>query len=118
MSSSMKNIFLIIGLIIIIVNSIIGLIFNSYTTFKWMSSDVIILINTFFLYYISKSKIHDGFKVSLTFILPILGLISYFLSFLLENTIENNLILSILIFIISIQFLLIVITNYLKNIKK
>ena len=114
----MSNIYLIIGTLIIIVNSIIGLIFNSYTTFNLLSSDLVILINTFFLYYISNSKIHDGFKVALSFILPSLGLLSYILSLKLENTIENNLILVFLISIISIQFILLVITNYLKKIKK
>lgn len=118
MSSTMKNIYLTIGAVIIVINSVIGLIFNSYTTFNWLSSDVVILINTLFLYYISSSKIHDGFKVALSFILPSIGLLSFILSLKLEKKIENNIILVFLICSIAIQFLLLIITNYLKTIKK
>ena len=57
----MKNIFLTIGIVFIIVNSVIGFIFSSYTTFNWLTSNTVILINTLFLHYISNSKIIDHF---------------------------------------------------------
>jgi hypothetical protein len=114
----MKNIFLTIGIVFIIVNSVIGFIFSSYTTFNWLTSNTVILINTLFLHYISNSKIHDGFKVALSFILPTIGLTSFILSLKLENKWENNTVLVFLIISITFQLLLLIITNYLKTIKK
>jgi hypothetical protein len=114
----MKNVFLFIGFLLVIANCLIGLILTSYLPFNWLSSSALILINTLFLYYISNSKTQDGFKVALSFIFPVLGLASFILSLKLKNKLENNTVLVLLISIITIQLLLLIITNYLKTIKK
>ena len=53
-----------------------------------------------------KSNASDGFKVALTFIVPIFSLISFILAVLLPNKLENNIFLIILIISVSIQILL------------
>ena len=114
----MKNIYLVIGSVVIFINSIIGLIFTSYSTFNWVTSDIIIIINTFLLHSLVNSRLSDGFKVSLSFIYPILGLIEFAFSVNLENKLENNFLLACLIVFLSIQIILLIIANSLKTIKK
>lgn len=114
----MKNIYIIIGVVVVLINSLIGLIFSSYQTFNWLSSDVIIIINALLLHFLSHLKISDGFKVALTFIFPILGLISFFFSLSLEDKLENNISLVGILILTSIQTIILIIANSLKTDKK
>lgn len=114
----MKNIYIIIGAVAVLINSLIGLIFTSYQTFNWLTSDAIIIINALLLHFLSHSKISDGFKVALTFIFPIIGLISFFFSLTLETKLENNISLVGILILTSIQIILLIITNSLKTNKK
>lgn len=111
----MKNIYIIIGAIAVLINSSIGLIFTSYQTFNWLTSDVIIIINAVLLHFLSHSKISDGFKVALTFIFPILGLISFLFSLRLEDKLENNISLAGILILLSLQIILLIITNSFKT---
>jgi hypothetical protein len=104
----MKNIFAYIGLILILLNSLIGLIISSYSTFNWLTNDIILLINTILLSLIANSKQKDGFKISFSFILPIIGLIQLILGMKMVNHLEDNykLIFIICLFIIQLLFVL------------
>ena len=111
----MKNIYLIIGFVSVLFNSLIGLIFTSYNTFNWLTSDAVIIINVLLLQILSHSRISDGFKVSLNFIFTIIGTITFFISIKLENKLENNTILAVMIVLLAIQIILLTITNLLKS---
>jgi len=111
----MKNIYLLIGLMGVLVNSLFGIIFKSYETFNWLAADAIIFLNVLLLYILSHSKISDGFKVALHLIFPVLGFISFVLSIRLDNKLENNILLSGIIILSSIQIILLIITNALKT---
>ena len=68
----MSKIILLLGTLLIIVNTIIGLLLSNYLPFNWISVDIVLLINTILLYKISSnSKISEGYKISLTLILPL-----------------------------------------------
>lgn len=114
----MKDIHIIIGSVAILINSLIGIIFTTYQTFNWLTSDAIIIIYALLLHILSHSKISDGFKVALTFIFPVLGLISFILSLKLQDKLENNFSLSCILILVSLQIILLKITNSLKTIKK
>ena len=111
----MKNIYIIIGAVIVLINSLVGLIFSEYQPFNWLTSDAVIIINTLLLHFLSHSKISDGFKVALTFIFPILGLISFLFSLRLEDKLENNISLAGILILLSLQIILLIITNSFKT---
>ena len=111
----MKYIYIIIGLLAVLVNSLFGIIFKAYETFNWLSADAVIILNVLLLHNLSHSKISDGFKVALNFILPILGFVTFILSLKLENKLENNFLLSGIFILFLIQIILLIITNALKN---
>lgn len=111
----MKNIYIIIGLVAVFVNSMIGIIFKAYGTFNWLTADAVIILNVILLQILSHSKISDGFKVSLNFIFPVLGFVTFILSIRLEKQIENNILFSVMIILLSIQIFLLIISNTLKS---
>ena len=111
----MKNIYILIGLVAVFVNSMIGIIFKAYGTFNWLTADAVIILNVILLQILSHSKISDGFKVALNFIFPVLGFVTFILSIRLEKQIENNILLSVMIILLSIQIFLLIITNNLKS---
>jgi len=113
----MKNINLKIGLVLILVNSTIGMIFNSYETFNWLFVDFVIIFNITLLQIAYYSKISDGFKVALSFILPIIGVVTFLLSLELERKIENNIFLSGILILFSIQIIILMIAKTI-NINK
>lgn len=110
----MKNIYIIIGIIIVLINSLFGLIFKNYETFNWLTANAVIILNVLLLQILSHSKISDGFKVALNFIFLVLGFVSFILSIKLEKKLENNILLSSIIIILAIQIILLIITNALK----
>lgn len=114
----MKNIYIIIGAVVVLINSLIGLIFSSYQTLNWLSSDIIIIINAALLHFLAHSKISDGFKVALTFIFPIFGLISFCFSLGIVDKFENNISLVGILILTSIQIIFLIIANPLKTGKK
>lgn len=110
----MKNIYIIIGFITVLINSLTGLIFKNYETLNWLTADVVIILNVILLQILYYSKISDGYKIALNFIFPVLGFVSFILSIKLENKLENNILLVSMIILLSIQTILLIITNALK----
>ena len=104
----MKNIFTYIGLILILLNSSIGLISASYSSFNWVANDIIILLNTILLSLIANSKQKDGFKISFSFLLPSLGLVQLILGTMMANQLEDNykLIFILCLFMVQLLFVL------------
>ena len=111
----MKNIYFIIGFIAVLINSLIGVIFKNYEPFNWITADAVIFLNVLLLQILSYSKISDGFKIALNFIFPVLGIVTFILSIKLEDKLENNVLLVGMIILLSIQTILLIITNALKT---
>lgn len=114
---SMRNVFIYIGLILILLNSLIGLISSSYSTFNWVTNDVILLLNTVLLSLVASSKQKDGFKISFSFLLTAIGLVQLILGTMMMNEFEDNykLIFIICLFVVQLLFVLLgkVVSKYL-----
>ena len=111
----MKNIYIIIGLVVVFINSIIGMIFTTYETFNWLTADVVIILNIILLQVLYYMNISDGFKIALNFIFIVIGFSSFILSIILDNKIEDNILLSSIIVLFSLQVILLILTNALKS---
>lgn len=99
----MKNIFIYIGGILLLLNTVSGLVLKNYNTTNWISNDLIILVNSILLSLASKSKIRDAFKISFSFILSFLGFIQFILGLFISDQVENNFLLIIILILFSIQ---------------
>lgn len=111
----MKKIYIYIGLLLIILNSIIGKMFTDYKSFNWLLGNLIIITNIIFLQIIYNSKISDGFKISLNFIIPFIGIVTFILCLISKNKLENNIIFSGIIILLSLQTILLLISNKINN---
>ncbi len=110
----MSKLKLIIGSLLLLVNTLFGLIISSYLPLNWIAVDFVLLINIFLLYKLSTSKMNNGFKVSLSFILPFLGIISTALAVLSPDKWKDNYYLIGFVCILFIEVLLYLIPIQLK----
>lgn len=114
----MKNLILIIGVICFVANLLLGLIISSYAPFNLGLNSIVILINTGLMYAIAASSVKDGFKVSLSMLFPLCGLIEYILGLFASNTFENNWFLILTIILLFIESILYAIVYSVSHINK
>jgi len=114
----MSKITIYIGSLLIVVNTIIGLLISNYLPFNWLSVDVILIINIVILSKLSTEKISNGYKISLSFVYPFLGFVSIVLAFLSPAKFKDNYYLIGFVFIILIEVSLFLIAKNIKTINK
>lgn len=114
----MKNLILIIGFICFFANLLLGLIISSYAPFNLGLNTFVILANTGLLYLLASSPVKDGFKVSLSMLFPMCGLIEYILGLFAPDTVENNWYLILTIILLFIESILYAIVYSVSHINK
>ncbi len=112
----MKNLTLVIGGIVLLLNLVIGLIFSSYKPFNIGLNSGVIIVNTLMLYSLGVVQIKDGFKISLSFLFLIAAVIEFVLAFFVSEGFENNVTLTILLLLFACQVILYFIAYYVSKI--
>lgn len=112
----MKNLTLIIGGIILLLNLVIGMIFSAYKPFNIELNSTVIIINTLMLYSLGVSQIKDGFKISLSFLFLIVAAIEFIQALFVPNSWENNASLTMLILLFAGQIILYAIAYFVSKI--
>lgn len=112
----MKNLTLVIGGIILLLNLVMGLIFSSYKPFNIGLNCVVIILNTLILYSLGVAQIKDGFKISLSFLFLIAAVIEFILALFVPESFENNVALTMLILLFAGQAILYVIAYFVSKI--
>jgi hypothetical protein len=114
----MSKLILIIGSLLLFINTLFGLIISSYLPLNWVAVDIVFLINILLLYKISLSQMNNGFKVSLSFIFPFLGIISTILAVLSPDKFKDNYCLIAYVFILFIEVVFYLLATNLKLINQ
>lgn len=114
----MSKLILILGSLLLSVNTLFGLIISSYLPLNWVAVDVVFLINMLLLYKISTSQMNNGYKVSLSFIFPFLGIISTILAVLSPDKFKDNYCLVGYVFILFIEVVFYLLATNLKLINQ
>jgi hypothetical protein len=70
----MKKLILVIGALLVALNTIIGLIVSGYATVNFLLADVSIMLSTGLIYLLLNSKISDGFKIGLFYVFCFTGI--------------------------------------------
>jgi hypothetical protein len=112
----MAKLILIFGSLLLIVNTLFGLIISSYLPLNWVAVDFVLLINILLLYKISKSQMNNGFKISLSFIFPFLAIISTVLAVLSPDKFKDNYCLIGYVFILFIEVVFYLLATNIKSI--
>jgi hypothetical protein len=106
----MKNLTLVIGGIILVLNVLIGLIFSFYKPFNVGLNSAVIIINTLMIYSLGIVQIKDGFRISLSFLFLLAVIIEFILALFVHDSWENNFALTGLILLIVAQIVLYIIS--------
>ena len=112
----MKKIFLYTGALLLILNSLLGLMWTAYEPFNWALNDGIILINMVLLNYLAISHIKDGFKFSITMFLFVSGLAEFFLGLFMKSYFTDNPLLIFLCLILIVQVGSLILVRSISNI--
>ena len=99
----MKKIFIYSGALLLMLNSLLGLILSAYEPFNWVLNDGVILVNISLFNYVAVSNIKDGFKFSMTLFFFVSGLAEFLLGLFMKSYFTDNLLLILLCLILIIQ---------------
>ncbi len=101
----MKNLLLIAGFILIVFNTLIGLLISKYSPFNYLMVDLSLLISTVLIYLFSNSNISDGYKIGLGVLFSITGLIKVVCSIIAPQHFQDNFSIVVLLGLISFEAL-------------
>ena len=114
----MKNLTLIIGVLILIVNVLLGLILSSYSTFSMGLNSAIIAAHIGLLCGVSTMQLKDGFRYSLNCLFTGLGFVEFILGLFSPDRFEDNGFLVFVLFMLLLEVVLLLGGNFIcKSIK-
>lgn len=99
-----------------ILNLLIGLIVSAYGGINIAVTTMIIILTTVILLGVNGSiRLKDGFKVSLDFIIPVIGLIEYLFALFMPNRFTDNWCLIVILIILAFEALILIGTKSVSN---
>ena len=104
----MKRLLLWIFLVLIVLNFIAGLIFPAYKL-SWPITFVVILFNGFALNNLLSSKVADGFKIGISFVLGLLFIVQLIVGGIVGSVILNNPLVFVIVGLFAVEIILLVI---------
>lgn len=111
----MKKIFFYAGGLLLILNSLLGLILSAYEPFNWVLNDGVILVNLALFNYLAVSRVKDGFKFSMTLFFLVSGFTEFLLGLFMKSYFTDNLLLILLCLILIIQVGVLVVMRSISN---
>lgn len=111
----MKHLNLIIGGILLVLNILIGLIVSSYSAFNVCLTSGIIVISFALIEALKHSKLHDAFRISLTFIFVFLMIVGVVLGVLSPETFKDNWYFITIIIILVIEIIILLTSSFISQ---
>jgi hypothetical protein len=112
----MNKVIISVGLVLLCINSLIGILISNYHSFNWITADVVILVNTLLIFEVSNSNRNVGFKIGLSFLYSLLTFVLIALAILSPCRFSDNYYLIVIILLAFLEFALWVITRNMKSI--
>lgn len=106
---------LIILLIALVINVLAGLIFKDYQWENVGFSSAVLVCNSLFLYLVGSINLKDSFKISLSFILPLLGIIELILAIIAPASLSDNMYLMGIIGLVAFQAITFLLVNLVSK---
>ena len=111
----MRKASLFLGIGLIFLNIFASSILSFYPIFNCILSSFVIAFKLTLSQIIYKSNIKDGFKISLSFILLVIGIIQYGIALFTKQELKNNFLMILIAILILIQFTLFVLISKFKD---
>ena len=100
---------------LLVLNVLAGLIFTDYQWINVGCSSLVLLFNYLFIVALQRGKLKDAFKVSLSFILPFIGIIEFVLATVASPDPSNNVALMTVLVLLVFQLLLFLSLNFVSQ---
>ena len=111
----MKNSPLVLGGLLVIINTLAGLVLSSYNPFNIVMGDVSVILSTALIYGTYRSSMVDGFKIGFTVLFAITGLVRFICSVVSPEQLKDNLTFLVFIIFLSIEGICFFVGYNLKN---
>jgi hypothetical protein len=111
----MKYTILLTGIILVLINTVAGLIFQDYATHKMLFADLSIILTTGILFLLYQMKTADGFKIGFSLLFGLTGLLRFICAVSSGDEFKNNYALLIFIIIFSLECVLIFVSHAMRN---
>ena len=111
----MKRLIILTTIIFLIVNGLIGFIITAYQPTNIALNSAVILLSGIILGIVSSTNLKDAFKISLTSLFAIAGIVEYILGFFAPTEWSNNWFIILMIVVLAIEVIFVLMTNYVTN---
>jgi hypothetical protein len=111
----MKKTILIIGILLIILNTLIGTMSSGYQQNNIVLVDLSLILSTGLIYGLFESKLADGFKIGLTVLFLITGFIRMLVALFSNENVTDNFSIIILLVILTFEIICFVVSKFLNN---
>ena len=111
----MKSTLIVTGVVLILINTVAGLIFQDYATHKMLFADLSIILTTGILFLLYQMKTADGFKIGFTLLFGLTGLLRFICAVSSGDEFKNNYALLIFIIIFCLECVLIFVSHAMRN---
>lgn len=111
----MKKTILILGGLAFIVNVLFGLLLSGYSYFNMGVNCGVIALNTALLFCLYQFNMRDAFRIALSFLFVIVGLIELVLGCFMQQQLQDNACLIAILILLSAEISFVVIVNILSN---
>ena len=111
----MKYIHLIIGIICLLLNFAVCLIFDAVKNHVLIINSLIIITTALINHFSGTIDIRDGFKVALSFFFTFIGLVEYGLSFFVDESLNNDGFLVAIIALFAVQICVLIISSLVSK---
>ncbi len=111
----MKKVIWAIGMALLLFNILLNLIISSYSLFNGLMADLSIAISTVLIYFSASSRLDDGYKIGLTWLLSVTGFARMLCCIVLPQNTGNNILLIIAAGILLMEILCLTIPILLNS---
>jgi hypothetical protein len=111
----MRKIILVAGVVLVTLNTLLGLMWDSYSSFNMVMVDFSLVLSTLLLAGLYYSSIADGFKIGLTVWFLITAVIRIFCAIIMANNLSENISLFIFLTFLGIEVLCLFVGKVLQS---
>ena len=114
----MKTIILSTGILLTCLNAILGILIFNNPMVNLVTTSFVIICNTILFYNLCISKIRDAYKISLSLLFLLLGIIEFVCGHLMPFQLKDNKYMTFIVIAIVFKTLLFMITRTISKIVK
>ena len=111
----MKKSIITFGSLALVTNVVLGVLISNYALFNVCLNSAIIIVSSILILLTGCFNLKDAFKVSLSFLFPIIGLIEFICGFFAKESIVDNWVVILCVVLTVLETTLLIAAKYISN---